>query len=95
MFTASHNHPQYNGLKFCRAMAVPINEDTGLQKIKTIIEKNKFKKSKDKGRAIKKSILNGLNFDAIGYKILLEILVKKRGIEVKEVPYTFQDRKFG
>jgi len=58
MFTASHNPPEYNGLKFCRAMAVPINEDTGLQKIKTIIEKNKFKKSKDEGRVIKKSILN-------------------------------------
>jgi len=58
MFTASHNPPQYNGLKFCRAMAVPINEDTGLLKIKTIIEKNKFKKSKDKGRVFKKSVLN-------------------------------------
>ena len=58
MFTASHNPPQYNGLKFCRAMAVPINEETGLQNIKTIIEKNKFKKSKEEGRVIKKSILN-------------------------------------
>ncbi|MCH8329726.1 MAG: phosphomannomutase/phosphoglucomutase [Nanoarchaeota archaeon] len=58
MFTASHNPPEYNGLKFCKAMAVPINEDTGLQQIKTIIEKNKFKKSKDEGRVIKKSILN-------------------------------------
>jgi phosphomannomutase len=58
MFTASHNPPQYNGMKFCKAMAVPINENTGLQQIKTLIEKNKFKKSKDKGRIIKKSILN-------------------------------------
>jgi len=58
MFTASHNPPQYNGLKFCRAMAVPINEDTGLQQIKSIIQKNKFKKSKDNGRVIKKNILN-------------------------------------
>jgi len=58
MFTASHNPKEYNGLKFCKAMAVPINEDTGLKKIKTIIEKNNFKKSKDEGRVIKKSILN-------------------------------------
>ena len=58
MFTASHNPPQYNGLKFCREKAVPINEDTGLQQIKTIIEKDKFKKSKGEGRVIKKSILN-------------------------------------
>ncbi len=44
MFTASHNPPNYNGLKFCRANAVPINEDTGLQQIKNIIEKKQYKK---------------------------------------------------
>ncbi|MGQ0482639.1 MAG: phosphomannomutase/phosphoglucomutase [Pseudonocardia sp.] len=30
MFTASHNPSQYNGIKLCRAGAVPIAEDTGL-----------------------------------------------------------------
>lgn len=43
----------------------------------------------------KKNILKGISFDAIGYKILLEILVKKQGISVKEIPYTFEDRTFG
>ncbi len=64
MFTASHNPKQYNGLKFCKAMAVPINENTGLQKIRTIAEKiqyekidNKKIKIKNKGRIIKKDIL--------------------------------------
>jgi len=45
--------------------------------------------------AFKKGILKGLNFDAMGYKLLLEILVKKRGISIKEIPYTFTNRKFG
>ncbi|WP_255465093.1 glycosyltransferase family 2 protein [Nitrosopumilus sp. b3] len=45
--------------------------------------------------AFRKGILKGLSFDAIGFKILLEILVKKRGLDVKEIPYTFQDRKLG
>jgi len=45
--------------------------------------------------AFRKGILKGLNFDAIGFKILLEILVKKRGLYVKEIPYTFQNRTFG
>ena len=45
--------------------------------------------------AFKKGILKGLNFDAIGFKILLEILVKKRGLSVKEIPYTFQNRTLG
>ncbi|MGI8816535.1 MAG: phosphomannomutase/phosphoglucomutase [Pseudonocardia sp.] len=30
MFTASHNPARYNGIKLCRAGAVPISEDTGL-----------------------------------------------------------------
>ena len=45
--------------------------------------------------AFRKGILKELNFDAIGYKILLEILVKKRGLVVKEIPYTFQNRTLG
>ena len=45
--------------------------------------------------AFRKAILKGLHFDAIGYKLLLEILVKKRGVIVQEIPYTFQDRKLG
>jgi len=57
MFTASHNPPEYNGLKFCKKGAVPINQDTGLRKIKQIIEKNKFKKSNKKGKIIKKDVL--------------------------------------
>jgi len=59
MFTASHNPPQYNGLKFCKSGAVPINEDTGLKKIKSIIENNEYTKTKTKkhGKIIKKNIL--------------------------------------
>lgn len=61
MFTASHNPPQYNGIKFCKGNAIPINEDTGLRKIKSIIENNKYSKIKTKkqGKIIKKDILKG------------------------------------
>jgi dolichol-phosphate mannosyltransferase len=45
--------------------------------------------------AFKKNIIKELNIDAIGYKILLEILVKTKGVNIKEVPYTFQDRELG
>ena len=45
--------------------------------------------------AFKKNIIKELNFDALGYKFLLEILVKTKGINVKEIPYTFENRKFG
>jgi phosphomannomutase len=36
MFTASHNPPDYNGIKFCGRMAAPIGVDTGLLEIKAI-----------------------------------------------------------
>ena len=45
--------------------------------------------------AFKKNLIKGLKIDAIGYKMLLEILVKTRGANVKEVPYTFTNRKLG
>ena len=45
--------------------------------------------------AFKRKILEGIKFDAIGYKMLLEILVKTKGAKVKEIPYTFTDRARG
>jgi dolichol-phosphate mannosyltransferase len=45
--------------------------------------------------AFRRHIIRNINFDAIGYKILLEILVKARGARVKEIPYNFTDRKMG
>jgi phosphomannomutase len=38
MFTASHNPPQYNGLKLCRSGAAPVGEETGLQQIREMAE---------------------------------------------------------
>lgn len=45
--------------------------------------------------AFKKNIIAGLKFDAIGYKMLLEILVKAKNINVLEIPYTFTNRELG
>ena len=45
--------------------------------------------------AFKKNVINGLNLDTFGSKLLLEILVKTKDINIKEIPYTFEDRKFG
>ena len=45
--------------------------------------------------AFRRKILEGIKFDAIGYKMLLELLVKTKGSKVKEIPYTFTDRTRG
>jgi phosphomannomutase len=39
MFTASHNPARYNGIKMCRAAALPIGEDTGLVEIRQRAER--------------------------------------------------------
>jgi phosphomannomutase len=42
MVTASHNPPNYNGMKFVREKARPISEDTGLADIRALAERNDF-----------------------------------------------------
>ena len=45
--------------------------------------------------AISRNVIENVNIDSAGYKILLEILVKVKGMKVKEIPYTFVNRKSG
>jgi phosphomannomutase len=42
MVTASHNPPDYNGMKFVREQARPISGDTGLQQMRALIESQSF-----------------------------------------------------
>ena len=42
MVTASHNPPNYNGMKFVREGSRPISADTGLQEIRALAEGNAF-----------------------------------------------------
>src|SRR5208282_529497 len=42
MVTASHNPPDYNGMKFVREQSRPISADTGLQEMRALIEFNRL-----------------------------------------------------
>ena len=44
---------------------------------------------------LKQDLIKNLSFEAIGYKILLEILVKTKGAKVKEVPFVCVNRQEG
>ena len=39
MFTASHNPARYNGIKLCRAGAAPVGQDSGLEEIRSAVER--------------------------------------------------------
>ena len=43
----------------------------------------------------KKSVIEGIELSPIGYKIMLEIIVKGKYRHIKEVQYTFRDRLSG
>src|SRR5262249_35671503 len=49
MVTASHNATGYNGIKLASKGVVPIGEGTGLEKIKTAVERNEFVAAKASG----------------------------------------------
>lgn len=50
MVTASHNPPDYNGMKFVREQSRPISGDTGLKDIQRIAESDAYTEPAKKGR---------------------------------------------
>jgi len=57
MVTASHNPPDYNGLKLVREQARPISGDTGLQDIRRLAEAGEFVEPGKKGTTVAFDIL--------------------------------------
>ncbi|MFW9993598.1 MAG: phosphomannomutase/phosphoglucomutase [Candidatus Odinarchaeota archaeon] len=49
MITASHNPPDYNGLKFVREQAIAISSETGLNDIKELVLEEKYLEVEKKG----------------------------------------------
>jgi phosphomannomutase len=58
MLTASHNPPQWNGIKFCRARAAPVSEDSGLAEIRARAEANQGPQVAVPGRVERMDLLD-------------------------------------
>jgi phosphomannomutase len=50
MFTASHNPPEWNGLKLCREGAAPVGEDSGLMELRDLAERQEGRAAGSPGR---------------------------------------------
>jgi len=58
MVTASHNPGQYNGFKFCRADAVPVSNQTGIEKMEERVLSGDLPESKSKGSVSERPALD-------------------------------------
>ncbi len=56
MITASHNPGKYNGVKFCRAQALPISKETGLADIRDLAVSGNFTEPIHKGTITQRDI---------------------------------------
>src|SRR3954470_19249384 len=57
MFTASHNPAQYNGIKLCRASAVPLGMETGLATVRDLVAGGRLPVAEHAGRIEKVDLL--------------------------------------
>jgi phosphomannomutase len=58
MLTASHNPPQWNGMKFCLAGAKPVGQDTGLAEIRALAERDEYAPSGSRGGVEERNLLD-------------------------------------
>jgi phosphomannomutase len=57
MFTASHNPAQYNGIKMCRALAVPLGMDTGLGAVRDLVAAGETPAAETPGTVVERDVL--------------------------------------
>ena len=50
MVTASHNPPEWNGLKLCREKGIVVGQGSGIEQIKDVIKNKKFTKTARQGK---------------------------------------------
>jgi phosphomannomutase len=57
MFTASHNPAQYNGIKMCRASAVPLGLETGLATVRDLVAAGEPSTAERPGTIVEQDLL--------------------------------------
>jgi phosphomannomutase len=65
--TASHNPPQYNGLKLCLPGAAPVGEETGLRQVRALAERDGSAASTSIGRVEERDLLGRFVEHVLGF----------------------------
>lgn len=58
MITASHNPPEYNGMKVSRKLALPVGYDTGLDQLEKLCQNKNIVKSQKPGKIVRIDVMN-------------------------------------
>jgi len=67
MVTASHNPAAYNGFKICRADAVPLSGEQGIQQIRDIIATGDYRDSSGVGKVMPRDIADDYTAHALSF----------------------------
>lgn len=97
MITASHNPPEYNGMKVCRKDAVPLSGQEGLDKIKALVLKSNFPAVKKTGKITRHDIDQDYTSHVLSFvdkgklKPFKIVIDAGNGIAGKIVPQVFRE----
>lgn len=67
MVTASHNPPDWNGMKFVREQSKPISGDSGLKDIEERVERNRFEATPKRGKRTEVDVYGEYVDHLLGY----------------------------
>ena len=96
MITASHNPGKYNGMKFCRAQAFPVSEETGLADIRDLAISGNFNEPTTKGQVMQRDVTDdyvkhALSFiDVSKIRPLKVVIDAGNGMAGKMMPHVFK-----
>ena len=81
MITASHNPAKYNGMKMCRAGAVPLSSETGLNDIRDIALAGNFQSPTRKGTIVRRDLTDAYVAHALSFIDVAKVLPLKIAVD--------------
>jgi len=81
MITASHNPAQYNGMKMCKAGAVALSSETGVNDIRDIALSGRFDEPQRHGRVVERNVTEAYVEHALSFIDVAKVRPLKIGVD--------------